>query len=81
VEEEAILVAQLAHAAYHKVSSVDARQFAAKYASRSTGVLSSFASWFRGRAVMPSCAKDDGNDCKQVYAVPEGHSHGAIVMV
>jgi hypothetical protein len=75
------LVAQLAHATCHEVSSVGARQFAANCASNFAGALTCFASRFSGRADMSSCAKDDGKNCIKEFAVPERHSHAIATVV
>jgi hypothetical protein len=49
-EDGAEVAAQLANAACHEVSSLGARQCAAKYASSSAGALACFSSRFSGRA-------------------------------
>jgi hypothetical protein len=77
-EEEAILAAQLAHGAC-KVSSVDAPIDCILRIKLRRCAL--FASRFRGRADMQSCAKDDGNNYRKVYVIPKGHSHGVFIAV
>jgi hypothetical protein len=74
-EEKAILAVQLAHAACHEVTSVDATQFAANCALSSASALSCFVSRFSGRTDMSKCANEDGGNCIRVY------SHGIIIAV